>query len=303
MKVLVTGSTGMVGSALVSSLAAQGHHVTRLVRSSQPAAEATAFWDPDKDQIDAAALEDLDVAVHLAGENIAAGRWNAERKARIRDSRVRGTRLLSETLARLSRPPKALLSASAIGYYGSRGDEVMREESSPGTDFLAEVCRDWEAATTPALDRGIRVIQMRIGVILSSRGGALVKMLTPFKLGAGGRVGSGRQYMSWIALDDVVGAIHHCWMTESLQGPVNLVTPNPVTNLEFTKTLGRVLGRPTIMPLPAFAARLAIGEMADALLLASTRVEPGKLIATNSAFRFPRLEEALRHVLGKPATA
>jgi len=302
MNVLVTGSTGLVGSALVSFLAGGGHRVTRLVRSPQSTTEPVAVWDPEKGQIDAAPLEDMDAVIHLAGENIAGGRWNTERKARIRDSRVKGTRLLSETLARLARPPKAFLSASAIGYYGSRGDEVMREDSSPGTDFLADVCRDWEAAAAPARDKGIRVVFMRIGVICSPRGGALAKMLTPFKLGAGGRVGDGGQYMSWIALDDVVGAIHHCWMTESLQGPVNLVAPNPVTNLEFTKTLGRVLGRPTIMPLPGFAARLMFGELADALLLSSTRVEPSRLLATNYAFRFPHLEEALRHLLAKPAT-
>jgi uncharacterized protein (TIGR01777 family) len=302
MNVLVTGSTGLVGSALVRFLVAGGHRVTRLVRSPQTTTEPAAIWDPDKGEIDAAALEGLHVVIHLAGENIAGGRWNAERKARIRNSRVQGTRLLSETLARLTRPPKALLSASAIGYYGSRGDEMLREESYPGTDFLADVCRDWEAAAGPARDKGIRVVSMRIGVILSAQGGALVKMLTPFKFGAGGRVGNGRQYMSWITLDDVIGAIHHCGMTESLQGPVNLVAPNPVTNLEFTKTLGRVLWRPTIMPLPAFAARLMFGELADALLLSSTRVAPGRLLATNYVFGFPQLEGALRHLLYKPAS-
>jgi uncharacterized protein (TIGR01777 family) len=301
MNVLVTGSTGLVGSALVPFLVNGGHHVTRLVRSRPSTLERAAVWDPEKGEIDAAALADQDAVIHLAGENIAGGRWNAERKARIRNSRVQGTRLLGEALARLTQPPKVFLSASAIGYYGSRGDEVMREDSYPGTDFLADVCRDWEAAAALAQDKGIRVVFMRIGVILSAQGGALAKMLTPFKMGVGGRVGNGRQYLSWIALDDVVAGIHHCWMTESLQGPVNLVAPNPVTNLEFTKTLGRVLGRPTIMPLPAFAARLMFGEMADALLLSSTRVAPGRLLATHYAFRFPQLAEALRHLLGKPA--
>jgi uncharacterized protein (TIGR01777 family) len=301
MNVLVTGSTGLVGSALVPFLTTGGHRVTRLVRSPQQTLEPTVGWDPEKGQLDAAALEGLDAVIHLAGESIAAGRWNAERKARIRDSRVKGTRLLSETLARLSRPPRTFLCASAIGYYGSRGDELLREDSSLGTGFLAEVCRDWEAAAAPAQDKGMRVVFLRNGVILSPRGGALAKMLFPFKMGGGGKVGNGQQYMSWIALDDVVGAIHHAWITESLQGPVNLVAPNPVTNLEFTKTLGRVLRRPTMLPLPAFAARLMFGELADALLLSSARVAPGQLLATNYAFRFPRLEAALRHLLGKPA--
>jgi hypothetical protein len=237
--------------------------------------------------------------VHLAGENIAAGRWTVEKKARIRDSRVKGTKTLCEALAQLSQPPKVLVSASAIGYYGDRGAELLWENSALGTGFLAEVCQAWEEATRPAMEKGIRVVLLRIGVVLSPAGGALAKMLLPFKLGLGGIIGSGKQYMSWIALDDVVGTIDHVLITDTLQGPVNAVAPHPVTNSEFTKTLRRVLRRPTLFPMPAFAARLAFGEMADELLLASTRVEPKRLIATEYRFRYPELEDALRHLLGR----
>jgi uncharacterized protein (TIGR01777 family) len=257
----------------------------------------TVGWNPETGEIDAAALEGLDAVVHLAGESIASGRWNAEKKARIRESRVKATRLLCEALAARQRRPRTLVTASAIGYYGSRGDEVLRESSSPGTGFLAEVCKDWEAATRPASDSGIRVVLVRFGMILSKKGGALAKMLTPFRMGVGGKIGDGRQYMSWIALTDVVGAIHHALMTESLSGPVNVVAPNPVTNLEFTKTLGSALGRPTFFPMPAFAARLAFGEMADELLLSSQRVEPTRLRETNYSFRFADLAGALQSIL------
>lgn len=297
MKVAVTGATGLVGSALVPVLATAGHEVVRLVRA-MPTAGGDIHWDPAAGRLDAASLEGLDAVVHLAGERIT-GRWTAAKKARIRSSRVQGTRLLAETLARLTRPPKALVCASAVGYYGERGTEVVREESPPGAGFLAEVCREWEAAARPAAEKGIRVVHLRIGVVLSAAGGALALMLTPFKLGLGGRVGSGRQYMSWIAIDDLAGIIPHALTNESLRGPVNAVAPQPVTNLEFTKTLGRVLGRPTIFPMPAFAARLAFGEMADELLLASTRVEPARLIASGYKFRAPELEAALRRLLGK----
>lgn len=303
MNILVTGSSGLVGSALVPSLKQEGHTVTRLVRSAPAAGEKAVTWDPEKGQLSAAALDGMDAVVHLAGENIAAGRWNAERKARIRDSRVKGTRLLSDTLARLERPPRVLVSASAIGYYGSRGDEVLTEESHLGGGFLAEVCRDWEEAATPAARHGIRVVLLRYGVIFSGHGGALAKMLMPFRLGLGGRIGDGRQYVSWLALDDAVGAVHHALATEALAGPVNAVAPHPVTNAEFTRILGRVLGRPTVFPMPAFAARLAFGEMADELLLASQRVKPARLLDTNYPFRFPDLEGALRHLLGKTAAA
>ncbi len=276
-----------------------GHRVTRLVRSTPRPGHDQIAWDPVAARIDVSTLEGLDAVVHLAGDNIAAGRWNAAKKARIRDSRVQGTRLLCETLAQLDQPPKVVVCASAIGYYGDRGDQWLREQSTAGTDFLADVCQAWEAATEPAHTRGIRVVKLRFGVILSPAGGALAAMLLPFQAGAGGVIGSGRQYMSWVALDDVVGAIYHALMTETLDGPVNVVSPQPVTNREYTQTLGRVLRRPTLVPLPDFAARLAFGEMADALFLASARVEPTRLIESGYAFNYPELEPALRHLLGK----
>lgn len=300
MNILVTGSTGLVGTALIPVLTGAGHEVVRLVRSkSRNPSKELIGWDPAANYIDAAGLEGLDAIVHLAGEPIAAGRWNAARKARIRDSRVNGTRLLSDALAHLSRPPQVLICASAIGFYGDRGDEVLTEDSASGHDFLADVCREWEDACNPARNKGIRVANVRFGVILSPQGGALAKMLTPFKLGAGGVLGSGRQFMSCIAIDDCVGAIVHALTNTAVAGPVNVVGSEPVTNHVLTKTLGKVLGRPTIFPMPAFAARLAFGEMADALLLSSTRVEPQKLRDTGYQFRCPTLESALRHVLGK----
>jgi uncharacterized protein (TIGR01777 family) len=303
MHILVTGATGLIGSALVPFLTTGGHRVTRLVRSTPRPGQAEIPWNPALGSIATPALEDFDAVVHLAGENIATGRWTDEKKARIRASRVQGTRLLCDALAQLVRPPKVLVSASAIGYYGDRGAESLHESSRPGADFLAGVCQAWEAATAPAVQRGIRVVNLRLGVVLSPAGGALAKMLLPFKIGAGGVIGTGRQYMSWIALDDALGAILHALMTVASQGPVNAVAPQPLTNSEFTTILGRVLGRPTLLPLPAFAARLAFGEMADALLLASTRVEPRRLLDTGYVFRYPDLDSALRHLLGKPQAA
>ena len=296
MKILVTGATGLVGSALAPALAAGGHEVVRMGRSAPEAGDLR--WDPAAGVLEAATLEGFDGVVHLAGENIASGRWTAERKRRIKESRVKGTSLLAATLAGLERPPRVLVSASAIGFYGDRGDEELTEQSAAGSGFLPEVCREWEAATEAASGKGIRVVHARLGIALGKDGGALAKMLTPFRLGAGGVVGNGRQYMSWITLDDTVAAIGHLLFTESAAGPVNVVAPAPVTNGEFTKTLGRVLRRPTLFPMPGFAARLAFGEMADALLLASTRVKPAGLTAAGYAFRHGSLEEGLRHVLG-----
>ena len=244
-------------------------------------------------------LEEFDAVVHLAGENIAEGRWTEAKKARIRESRTKPTRALSEALAKLNNPPKTLVSASAIGFYGDRGDEILREGSAPGSGYLPEVCLGWEGATASAVQKGIRVVHLRFGVVLATTGGALAKMLPPFRMGVGGKVGDGKQYMSWIALDDVMGAIHHVLITDRLIGPVNAVAPNPVTNSEFTKTLGRVLSRPTLFPVPAAAARIAFGEMADALLLASPRVIPARLVETGYQFRYPELEGALRHLLGR----
>jgi uncharacterized protein len=298
MNILVTGASGLIGSALVPFLTTGGHTVTQLVRPRH-AADGVFSWGPSAGQLDPKALAGIDAVVHLAGESIAVRRWNAEQKRRIMDSRVQGTRLLCERLAGLERPPRVLVSASAIGFYGDRGEETLTEESAPGSGFLTDVCRAWEEATKAARDRGIRVVHTRFGIVLSPKGGALAKMLTPFQLGAGGVIGGGRQYMSWVALDDAIGAIHHALIADSLSGPVNVVAPQPVTNREFTKTLGRVIGRPTVFPMPAFAARLAFGEMADALLLASTRVQPSRLLADGYRFRFTDLKCALRHQLGR----
>jgi uncharacterized protein (TIGR01777 family) len=283
-------------------LIAGGHTVTRLVRSTPRPGQADIPWNPAARSIGTPALEGLDAVVHLAGDNIASGRWTAAKKTSIRNSRVQGTTVLCEALAQLVTPPTVLLSASAIGYYGVRGETILREESPPGTGFLAEVCQVWEAATAPAAQRGIRVVHLRFGMVLSPAGGALAKMLTPFRLGLGGVIGTGKQYMSWIALDDVLGAIHHALHTETLQGPVNVVAPSAVTNREFTTTLGKVLRRPTWLPLPAFAVRLMFGEMGDALLLASTRVTPARLMASGYTFQYPELEKALQHLLGTPQT-
>jgi uncharacterized protein (TIGR01777 family) len=292
MRILVSGSHGLVGKALISSLTSDGHEIVRLVRS-KPASATEIEWHPNQEKIDTASLEGLDAVVHLAGESIASGRWTDEKKRAIRDSRVKGTTLLSEALARLSRPPSVFVSASAIGYYGNRGDEVLTEQSAPGDDFLASVCVEWENATIPAIEKGIRTVHARFGIILDPKDGALAKMLTPFRMGIGGRIGDGKQWMSWIDIQDVVNGLKSLIANSSINGPVNFVAPNPVTNADFTNTLGRVLSRPTIFPIPAFGVRLAFGEMADALLLSSARVKPGVL----QDFAYPTLESALRHLL------
>jgi uncharacterized protein (TIGR01777 family) len=297
MRIAITGSSGLVGKQLASFLMERDHDVISVVRRAP--SENEIRWDPTTGEIEGEKFEGVGAVINLAGENIAEGRWNAAKKQRIRDSRVKSTQLLAKTLASLSQRPDVLVNASAIGFYGDRGDEPLDENSPPGNDFLADVCREWEAATSAAQEAGIRVVKLRIGVVLSPDGGALKKMLLPFRLGAGGRVGNGRQYWSWISIDDLVGIIDHALTTESLAGPVNAVAPRPTTNLEFTKALGRVLHRPTIFPMPAFAAKLALGEMAEALLLASTRVVPRRLQETNYEFRHADLEAALRHLLGK----
>ena len=296
MKILISGSHGLVGSALTKSLSAQDHEVFQLVRRL-PDSESEIEWNPDRYSIAIARLEGFDAVIHLAGESIAEGRWTDEKKQRIRDSRVKGTKLLSDALANLTSPPKTLICASAIGYYGDRGDEVLTEQSPPGEDFLSEVCVEWEQATQLASEKGIRVVNARFGIILSEDGGALAKMLTPFRIGIGGRIGSGKQWMSWIALDDVIGGIEYALANESLRGPVNFVAPTPVRNIEFTKVLGKVLSRPTLFPVPEFGVRLAFGEMADALLLSSQRVEPQRLKAAGYPFKYEVLGPALRHVL------
>jgi uncharacterized protein (TIGR01777 family) len=296
MNVLISGATGLIGSALAQELKDGGHSITRLTRS--PKGENDVRWDPDAGTIDGS-LAGTEAVVHLAGESIAEGRWTASKKERIMESRKKGTRLLAEAIAGLPTPPRVMVSASAVGYYGDRGNELLREDSGPGSDFLAEVCKAWEAAADPAREAGIRVVHPRFGIVLSPKGGALGTTLPIFKLGGGGRIGSGRQWWSWVALDDVVGAILHALEDDSVEGPVNVGSPNPLTNAEYTKVLGRVLNRPTVFAVPAPAIRIAIGGMADALLLASQRVEPVKLKETVYHFRYPELEGALRHLLGR----
>ncbi|MFH0794631.1 MAG: TIGR01777 family oxidoreductase [bacterium] len=296
MRVLLSGSTGLLGSALVSRLEAEQIEVVRLVRPHSRKVKGIE-WDPAAGKIDKERLEGFDAVVHLAGENIA-GRWTKTKKERIRSSRVEGTRLLAGALAKLKHSPKVLVCASAIGYYGSRGHEILKESSGAGRSFLGQVCREWEQAAKPVADKDIRVVWLRFGVILSPEGGALKQMLLPFRMGLGGIIGDGNQYVSWVAIDDAVGIVVHALNTPGLRGPVNAVAPNPVTNREFTKALGRALGRPTILPVPEFLVRLVFGEMADATILASARVEPSVLKATGYAFRFSEIESALRHVLG-----
>jgi uncharacterized protein (TIGR01777 family) len=291
----MSGSHGLVGKALISSLRSNSHEIVRLVRG-KPSGANEIEWHPNEGCLDAATLEGVDAVVHLAGESIASGRWTDEKKLAIRDSRVKGTTLLSEALAQLSRPPSVFVSASAIGFYGDRDDELLTEKSAPGDDFLANVCVDWENATIPAIEKGIRTVHARFGIILDAKEGALGKMLTPFRMGIGGRIGDGKQWMSWIDIEDVVNGLK--FVTEgSVTGPVNFVAPNPVTNAEFTKTLGRALSKPTIFPIPAFGARLAFGEMGDALLLSSQRVQPAVLEERGFQFAHPTLEPALRHIL------
>jgi uncharacterized protein len=301
LHVVVTGASGLIGSALVRRLTDDGHRVTRLVRRA--AGPGEIFWNPAAGVLDPAPLEGIDAVVHLSGENVGA-RWTAARKARIRASRVASTRLLSETLAVLQHPPRVLVSASAVGIYGDRGDEILTEQSSlgnPDRDFLASVAREWEAAADPARDKGIRVVHPRFGVVLSPAGGALQKMLPPFRLGLGGRFGSGKQWMSWISLDDAVEAVYRALVADGpgLEGAVNVTAPEPRTNRDFTDTLARVLSRPAPLAVPEAALRLALGEMAGGTILASSRALPAKLLQVGYAFRQVGLEGALRHVLRK----
>lgn len=296
MRILISGSHGLVGTALIKSLERDRHEVFPLVRH-YPNSDSEIEWSPDRYSIQLARLEGFDAVVHLAGESIAEGRWTDEKKKRIRKSRVKGTKLLADALANLTAPPKAFLCASAIGYYGNRGDEVLTEASAPGDDFLAKVCVEWEETSSLAKEKGIRTVDCRFGIILDANGGALKKMLPPFRMGIGGKVGDGTQWMSWIALDDVIGALEFALKNDSLSGPVNFVSPNPVRNLEFTRTLGKVLSRPTLFPIPAFGLRLLFGEMADALLLSSQRVEPTLLLRASYPFQYPDLAQALSHVL------
>jgi len=297
MKLLVSGSHGLVGKALSKSLTKDGHEIINLVRRDRVYGKPEIEWHPNKGVLDPAQIEGFDAVVHLAGESIASGRWTDEKKRRIRESRVQGTTLLSETLAGLSSPPTRFISASAIGYYGSRGDEVLTEETGGGTDFLSDVCAEWEKATEPAAEKGISTCTARFGIILDKEGGALEKMLTPFRLGLGGKVGDGKQWMSWISMDDHVNAVNFVIENDNIRGAVNSVSPHPVTNEDFTKRMGEVLYRPTFIPLPEFAVSMLMGEMGDELLLTSTKVIPKRLDDAGFEFTYPDLKTALEHAL------
>lgn len=300
LRVAVTGATGLVGSALVPALRAAGHRVDRLSRRAPAAGTTDVQWDPARGELDPRALEGVDAVVHLAGASIAAGRWTAAVKERVRRSRVDGTRLLAETIGRLARRPLVLVVASAVGYYGDRGEVPLTEESPPGEGFLSDVCRAWEGAADSARAAGIRVVHPRIGLVLAREGGALPRMTLPFRLGAGGVIGDGRQYWSWIELSDLVRILELCLALDTLAGPVNAVAPAPVTNREFTRVLGRLLRRPTLVRVPALVVRLLLGEMGQALLLDSARVLPRRLERAGFRFRHPGLEDALRAALASP---
>ena len=298
MRILITGASGLIGNALRPTLEAKGHELI-LASRSEPKDGRHIQWNPDTGFADSdlARLESLDAVIHLAGENVSGLRWTDEKKKAIRDSRVFGTRSMIETFDKLTAKPKAFISGSAIGFYGDRGDEVMSESSSAGKTYLSEVCKEWEAESRRAEDMGIRTVLLRTGIVLSKDGGALATMMTPFKLGVGGVVGSGKQWMSWISLDDAVGIINFVMENEGVRGAVNVVAPNPATNEEFTKTLGSVLYRPTFLPLPEFAVHMVFGEMGDALLLDSTRVVPKRLQDNGYEFRFTSLKAALEHAV------
>ncbi|MEQ1842094.1 MAG: TIGR01777 family oxidoreductase [Verrucomicrobiales bacterium] len=298
LRILISGATGLVGRSLTSFLESGGHAVHRLTR--RPAANDTEIeFDPERGASHPSEMEGFDAVIHLAGDPIAEGRWTPAKKRLIRDSRVPFTRRLAETLGALKKPPSVLVAASATGYYGDRADRVLRESDPPGQGFLPEVCVEWESATEPAAHAGIRVVDLRTGLVLTPAGGALAPMLWPFRLGVGGPLGNGRQWWSFIAIDDLLYAIHHVLFSRSLSGAVNATSPEPVTNAEFTKVLGRVLKRPALIPVPKFALELALGEMTEPLLMASARVNPEKLLDSGFQFSYPGLESALRHVLGR----
>lgn len=295
--VVVAGSSGLIGTALVRALEAEGTRVVRLLRPGSPPADDAAMWDPGAGTIDAAALEGADAVVNLAGVNVGDHRWTAAHKAAVLSSRITSTTLLAETMANLSRPPAVLVSASACDFYGDRGEETLHEGSGPGAGFLADMCRQWEGATQPAEASGVRVAHIRSGIVLSPEGGALGKMLLPFKLGLGGRIGTGKQWWSWISIHDEVAAILHIIGSSKLSGAVNLTAPNPVRNEEFAATLARVLSRPALLPVPRFVLRAALGEFADEALLGSKRIVPRRLEESGFQFRWPELEPALRELV------
>ncbi|HEV2206621.1 MAG TPA: TIGR01777 family oxidoreductase [Candidatus Acidoferrales bacterium] len=292
MRILISGASGLVGTATAGALRADGHEVARFARQKGASSPGDVRWDPASAFIDAQTMEGADAIVHLAGAGIADARWSEARKKVLRDSRMNSTRTLVDAIAQLQQKPRVLIAASGVGYYGDRGDETLTESSSNGDGFIAALARDWEAESLRAESLGLRVVMLRFGMVLSAQGGALPRIVTPFKLGVGGRLGSGKQWISWIALEDATGVIRSVLVDEKLSGPINVVTPNPVRNAEFTTALARVLHRPAIFPVPGFALRLALGEMADELLLVSQRVNPRKLVTQGYAFRFPDLDAA-----------
>lgn len=299
-RIAVTGSSGLIGMAMASALARDGCEVIHLVRHDPDPKLHEARWAPQTGQIDADTLEGVDAVVHLSGRNIASGRWTAANRRAIWDSRVPATERFCQSLAQLQRPPKVLVSASAIGFYGDRGDEWLDETSEPGEGFLASLVLRWEKATQPAIDAGIRVVNPRLSTVLSPLGGALAKLLLPFRLGLGGPIGDGRQWWSWVSIDDVVGAIRHLLGEPALRGPVNVASPNPVTNRQFARALGSVLGRPAAVPFPRLAVKIAFGQMGDEVLLASARAKPDRLIQSGYRFQHPTLEAALADLLKRP---
>lgn len=298
MRVGIAGASGLIGKPLVASLESRGIEVSRLVRSA-PKSDREIEWHPDRGMIDAAALEGIDALLNFAGDGIADGRWTKEKKRRIHDSRINGTKLLSETIANLSAKPKTFINACAIGFYGDRGAELIDEDSAPGAGFLAGVCREWEQATSAAEQAGIRVVRLRLGVVLTRDGGIVGSMLRPFKMGLGGKLGSGKQYISWITIEDTIAAINFILNHDNLSGPINLVAPQPATNTEFTKALGHALSRPTFMAMPAFIVRLVFGsEMANEMMLSSTRVSPSVLNEAGYQFQYPEINKAVKAMVG-----
>ena len=295
MRVAITGSTGLIGAALVERLRGEGNTVSRLVRSRGKAAPGDVMWDPGAGTIDAAALEGVDAVVHRAGENVGT-RWTEQKKRQIMESRVNGTRLIAQAVAGLQRRPRVLVQASATGIYGDRGDEALDESSPPGTGFLADVGRQWEAASAPAEQAGIRVVKLRFGVVMSRKGGALQRLLLPFQMGVGGPIGSGRQWMPWLSLADAVEIVLAAIRDDRLRGPVNAIAGS-VRNADFTTALGRAVNRPALIPVPGFGLRLVFGEMADEALLAGQRAEPRRLREIGFAYRHPTLDDALRAAL------
>ena len=296
MRILVSGASGLIGSAFIPLLIERGDEVVRLVRTEKPTGPSEIYWNPAKGELNLEQVENFDAIVNLSGENVAEGRWTSEKKSRIVKSRTLTTELLATTVSKLDHPPTVFISASATGYYGNRGSEVLNESAAPGHDFLSGVCVKWEAAAKPLDGSGVRLIFARFGAVLSRQGGALAKLLTPFRAGFGGRIGDGRQYMSWIAIDDATRALMHCIDYPGIVGPVNIVSPEPVRNSEFTDTLASVLSRPALLPVPAFVLRMIFGEMADAVLLSSTRAVPEKLVSSKFEFRYPGLGQALEHL-------